>query len=475
MEVLNKEKVLDHAKRLIGEGKADKAIIEYKKLLEIDPKDMRIKLRIAELLARQKKIGEAVEVYNEVADSYTDDGFYLKAVTVYKNVLRLNPSLVGINYKLAELYEKMGLNKDAILQYQILSSAYEQKNRHDDLVEVRRKIVELDPHNISNRVRLAETYQYEGEEDAAMDEYEKIVNDIKGEAKPEQLIELYGKILSYRPDNVDMMRALSNIYYKRGEWKQVVDHLDKKDELLADQPDMLLMQADVYGRLNQVETAKNKYKQVADIFISTGQVDKAIDAYREMLVLSADNDIEVKELLDEIDEDLFENVKREAEEKRKKLEEIAERAAAEGVSESLDLPEEEGGKEINITLSGQEIKKMVSDAESAFELGKAYHQMGLKEEATPELEKCLRIYNELVNGGYSNEDILGNRQLTADWLGLAHPEEGKPTQTEPKKVEEKGPDDTVSTMEGKGGPEDKKEAKEKKKGAKKKDKRMGFV
>ena len=113
MSILNKEKILELARLFIEEGKYDKAIKEYEKILIADPADMRVKLRIAELYAKRKQIADAIRVYREVAKAYTHEGFYLKAVTVYKNVLKLNPSLIEVNEKLAELYEKMGLVGDA--------------------------------------------------------------------------------------------------------------------------------------------------------------------------------------------------------------------------------------------------------------------------------------------------------------------------------------------------------------------------
>src|SRR3989338_3355868 len=112
MVILNKDKILDSAQQLVTQGKIDKAIREYEKILALDPKDMRVKLRIAELFVKRRQILQAIKIYQEVADSYTHDGFYLKAVTILKNILRLNPSLMEVNQNLADLYDKMGLNQD---------------------------------------------------------------------------------------------------------------------------------------------------------------------------------------------------------------------------------------------------------------------------------------------------------------------------------------------------------------------------
>ncbi len=437
MEVLNKEKVLEHAKQLIEEGKLDRAITEYRKLLDIDPKDMRIRIRVAELLARQKKVSDAVKVYKEVADSYTGDGFYLKAVTVYKNVLRLNPALIDINYRLAELYEKMGLAKDATHQYQILSHSLEQKGNFEALVDVRRKMVALDPHNIANRIRLAETYQYQGREEESLNEYEGLIEEVRESGQTDKLIDLYEKVLSYRPDNLEMVRSLSEIYYKRGEWKRVVALMEKAGKLVEEETDLILMQADVYARLNQFETAKNKYKAAAEIFTEAGSVDQALEAYKEALVIVPDDEEEIKELVDEIDDDCFEQIKADADEKRKILEERAAEIARREEEGELteDSPEGEVADKDEearaarrmpaiVKLTDDEIRIKLRDADAAFELGKAYQQMGLPDEARPELEKSDQFYRELERA-QAEDPIISKRIVQIEqWLGSrAVPEE----------------------------------------------------
>lgn len=53
-EVLNKEKLLEQAKLFADQGKLDRAIQEYIKVLQMDPKDLRLKLRVAELYVKTK-------------------------------------------------------------------------------------------------------------------------------------------------------------------------------------------------------------------------------------------------------------------------------------------------------------------------------------------------------------------------------------------------------------------------------------
>ncbi|MDO8494828.1 MAG: tetratricopeptide repeat protein, partial [Deltaproteobacteria bacterium] len=154
MTVLNKDKILEQAKDFVEQGKLDKAIREYEKILNADPKDMRVKIRIAELYIKHRQIPLAIKLYREVADTYTQDGFFLKAVTILKNILRQNPSLMDVNADLASLYDKMGLNSDASHQYEILANTYEQKGQYEEALKIWQKLVELIPDQKNYRYRL---------------------------------------------------------------------------------------------------------------------------------------------------------------------------------------------------------------------------------------------------------------------------------------------------------------------------------
>ncbi|HPM41306.1 MAG TPA: tetratricopeptide repeat protein, partial [bacterium] len=179
MNILNKDKILEAARAFIEEGKFDKAIREYEKILLADPSDMRVKLRVAELYTKRRQINDAIRIYREVADAYAAEGFYLKAVTVHKNILRLNPSLSDTNEQLALLYEKMGLMNDAVRQYDILASSLDLKGQKDRVIEIRNKIVRLVPKDGSARVKLAEIYQREGRMEEAIDQYEEYAKQVE--------------------------------------------------------------------------------------------------------------------------------------------------------------------------------------------------------------------------------------------------------------------------------------------------------
>jgi len=111
---MNKEKVSykEEAQRALSRGDLKKALESFQKHCAKNPKDLRSRLKVAELLEKLDKKKEAIQVYREVAEAYAQDGFLLQAISVNKMILRIDPSAKDANDRLAQLYtEKVGETK----------------------------------------------------------------------------------------------------------------------------------------------------------------------------------------------------------------------------------------------------------------------------------------------------------------------------------------------------------------------------
>ncbi len=422
MTILNKEKILEQAKIFVDEGKFDKAIREYEKITLADPADLRVKLRIAELYTKRKQINDAIRLYREVAHSYTADGFLLKAVTVYKNILRLNPSLIEVNEELAGLYEKMGLTHDAVRQFDILASTLDMKGMTDKVIDIRKKIVALNPEDGTARVRLAETFQRDGRMEEAIDQYEDYAARLdRSGADKRKLADVYEKILAHRPKNYDLMRKLIAIYEELSDHKKALKWLEDGKEMTEHDPGLLKLAAAIYTSQHQVETARAKYMLLADIENQSGHQDKALDAYFEILVLLPDEEDRLERRVEEIRPGAMAEMVERAAVRRKELEEQEERRQIEEETEKTQKAAAEQAEEerADAKRAQRAAKKQVAAApqkapakagpdrgraDSAYNLGIAYRKMGLARESEAEFKKALDIYNACVSAGIADEE-----------------------------------------------------------------------
>ncbi len=218
----------EQAKAKLKELKQGSELTKYLKMAEQDPSDMRVKLKIGEMYFKQKQIDAGIKIFCEVADRYTQDGFLLKAIAVYKNILKYAPGSVQFNEKLAELFWKLSMPDDALTQFKIVINYYQTHQRKDDAIRVSLDLVKLDPNNVENRMRLAEVYSMYGKSSEALEEYQQVANQLRKEMKDlNLLIEVYEKILLKKPDEKNLLKDLCVFYLKVREPKKVLRRLEK--------------------------------------------------------------------------------------------------------------------------------------------------------------------------------------------------------------------------------------------------------
>lgn len=88
---------------LIATKKYDRAIDQLDAALEKDPKNVRLKLQLGDVLTAHGKKDRAVKVLLELGDQLAADGFVPKAIVVLKKVQRLSPRHSGIEERLVDL------------------------------------------------------------------------------------------------------------------------------------------------------------------------------------------------------------------------------------------------------------------------------------------------------------------------------------------------------------------------------------
>jgi CRP-like cAMP-binding protein len=95
----------DEAQRALSRGDWKKALDLFQRHCGLTPGDLRSRLKVAELLERVGERSKAIQEYRKVAESYFAEGFLLKAISIHKVVLRMDPSDEGTEKHLRTLYE----------------------------------------------------------------------------------------------------------------------------------------------------------------------------------------------------------------------------------------------------------------------------------------------------------------------------------------------------------------------------------
>ena len=211
-----KEKLIDKAQKLIQKGYLDKAVIEYRAAADADPRDISIRLRIGDLYVKLGKKTEAVKEYTEAARANAQRGFYLKAIAVYKQVLKLEENLDTHN-KLAELYLKQRLIADAVGEYSYIVHWYESRSKTAEVLELLKKMVDIDPENIGVRLKLADLYQKLSFDKDSLTEYSIIFEKLLSAGKLDKAEKVYLSLYNANPSDERVMSGLAELYRLKGD------------------------------------------------------------------------------------------------------------------------------------------------------------------------------------------------------------------------------------------------------------------
>lgn len=214
---INKQKALDSAHKHLQKGQIDKAIVEFKKVCEADPEDLRVLQKLGDLYARQGSRQEAISTYMKLAEMLTAQGFANRAVSIYKQILQLNPLLVPVYVKLSDLFKELGLSKDARIFNQRAIEILQKTGNQDELLVLLKRIIEGDPEDAISRITLAETYLKVGSTESAVQELQSVLPLLREQNLDELFIRAAERLLYHNPDNVELCRELAVLHMKRNE------------------------------------------------------------------------------------------------------------------------------------------------------------------------------------------------------------------------------------------------------------------
>ncbi len=286
---INKNRVMEAAQKFVEKGHLDKAIKEYQKIVEEDPRDVRVWLKLGDLHAKKGAKQEATETYLRVAGFYSDQGFYLKAVAVYKQVLRLDPRLIDVNIRLAEVYRQLGLLSDAMQQYELVAAFYHREGKTREALATVRELVELDPENVATRIKLAELYSKEQMVKEAVSEFGKAAETLRASNRMDDFIKVAERLVWHQPDNHAMNRELAQLYLRRNDPRHALQKLQVCFKADPRDCDTLALLASAFLALDQRQKTVSVWKELARIHGENNQPALAQDVYRRILSVSPDD------------------------------------------------------------------------------------------------------------------------------------------------------------------------------------------
>jgi len=288
---IQRDKIIASAEKLVAKGKIEPAIKEYERLLDDNPSDVNTLNRIGDLWVRINRNDEAVKVFGRIADHYSRDGFFLKAIAIYKKINKLDPSKLDIYAKLADLYGKQGLAMEAKSQYQVLADYYLKHGDPGNALAIYRKISELDPNSINVHVKLADLYSQNNQTKDALKEYDRVGRMLLKRGMLDEAVQVFKKALKIDSSNIELVESLVTALLEAKDYDNAIqivqaslESAGENAKLLSVYGRILLAKGDARAARAALERAlasdpndSGVRETLADLHLRTGNADGALD------------------------------------------------------------------------------------------------------------------------------------------------------------------------------------------------------
>jgi len=290
---VEKEKIAVQVARYVRSGQLKKAVPELERLVSIEPNDIRLKLELADLYVRCQEVPRAVDQLLQVARRYEKDGFGLKAMGCYLQVMRLSPQNRDAALALGRHYTEHGLYTEASKAFgQALASSSDESAR---LFAIE-AMLDLDSDNIADRLRLAEAFSAQGKLQEAARELRKVVDFLEHKAGDLDYPRVAERLLYHQPDDAVVAKRLAAIYVANDEPQRALPKLKKAYDARPEDLEVLSLLADTFGQLGQVHKSVAVLKEMARLYDQGGLNHERDECWTKVLALDA-NDPQAREVL----------------------------------------------------------------------------------------------------------------------------------------------------------------------------------
>ncbi len=274
----NKAKAMQEAESLVSQRKISEAIKKYQRILEKEPADVSLLNTIGDLYFRENNKAEALNCFNRLADAFTRDGFTVKAIAIYKKIVKIDPSSVEPILKMAELYILQGLNREARDQYNQAVAYFKKKNLPDRALETYRKIVALDPENRTYHTRLAELAEQLGQIQEASRAYLDVAESALREGDSKAAEAATKKALEIDPKSSEAQLLRARLASSKQDYAQAEKILDSVPRL-KDSPAGRQLLLGAYLATQRMDAAE---RLVVDVFQSNPDDFSPLGAFADL-------------------------------------------------------------------------------------------------------------------------------------------------------------------------------------------------
>ena len=307
-----------------GQGFTVKAIAMYKKICKLKP-SLESLLKLAELYTQQGLFNDARAQYLQVAEEFLKANEFENAIRIFQKILEMDPENSQMRVKLAEVYVRLGKKKEA---WEIFAAAAESMRSKGSLGaadEVLQRMLTLDPGNAYALQMQAKNLLESGDAAGAVSAFQKITDIDSNPDGLRDLLKAYlltgqlseagtiaNKLLTVHND-LPAISSFADALMQAGQYESALQVFDQHAErLLAensdkvlkslhtiighvrDNPDSLQKLLDLFNKAGENTHVSEVIELLAHASVQAGDLGKARDLYQKLAQVEPQNPLHMQ-------------------------------------------------------------------------------------------------------------------------------------------------------------------------------------
>ncbi|MDR3762604.1 MAG: tetratricopeptide repeat protein [Acidobacteriota bacterium] len=304
----------------IAEGSTVKAIALYKKITKLDPNGLAAMEKLAELYRKQGLVSDARSQLLLAAEAYTRKGQQKETLRLLKQLVLFDPENVQVITRTSELLLQGGQREEAREMLSRTSATLIQRRALEPALKILDRLLALDRNNLRAQEMRAQVTCELGRYDQAIELYEAIPDLDSRDDALRNLIDAYlqtgnldaaevsaRKLMTVHHNAEGVVKVASRLYKENEtlrtlalynefctealaqDKEDVLAHLHGAASRVRNNPDALHTLYTLFQRAGESSMLAEVLELLAHAAVQNNQLERARDAYRELLELEPEN------------------------------------------------------------------------------------------------------------------------------------------------------------------------------------------
>ena len=212
--------------QFINEKKMNEAVAQLNQLLLINSKNLWGKEALGRILLEKGDLTKAGPLLEEVAYFAIENTDFTKAVEIFQTLIEKKPDNIKWRNPLINLYLQLNRQEDALTDMNQLADLLLKQKKYQDLLEIYDKINTLKPDNVETKKSLIKLCHQVNQTNKALIYTLELVDIYLKYEQIEEALKLLTETIKAAPGNTDLRRKLIDILVSQGKSSQAVKELE---------------------------------------------------------------------------------------------------------------------------------------------------------------------------------------------------------------------------------------------------------